>query len=284
MVVYIEYAIFQNAICDAALLYLTLAITKQNLVVWRIVLATAFGTAFAIFAPFLRLPNWAFHILKFAVGATMCLLAVQRIKTKKEWGRYALSLLFFFAVTFFFGGAILGIYGGFSLATTPEHGYIVQDASGLVVTFAFAVLCVLTILLVKTLYRKQSMHRFVYPCRLYFCEKSVVAQGFLDSGNLALHNQTPVCFLSPDCFFDLCGDGILQNAVGLVRDEMQIQTLTGKKKQSVYLGEIEVEIRKNKWTKFKAYFALSRNMIAREYKVLLNGAFTDGRAFEGVEQ
>ena len=74
-----------------------------------------------------------------------------------------------------------------------------------------------------------------------------------------------VCFLSPEIAFELFEEEILKQG-GQVRDEIEIQTLGGEKKLPLFQGEIEI---KEKNVKKTVYFALSKNMLCREYKVLL---------------
>ena len=122
--------------------------------------------------------------------------------------------------------------------------------------------------LAKRLYARRMIFSRVYACTLSVGEKSIKADGFYDSGNLAVKNDLPVCFVSPALIFDLVGDEILE-ARGQVCDEMQISTLAGEKIVPIYEGNIEVEMY-GQTVNAHAYFAPSAHMIGREYAVLLN--------------
>ena len=90
-------------------------------------------------------------------------------------------------------------------------------------------------------------------------QKSVL--GYLDSGNLASKGEVPVCFISPEVFYEL----FIEKRQGQVFDEMKIATVSGEKRVRLYKGEIQVEK-----VKKQVYFSLSPNMLSKEYKVLLN--------------
>ena len=100
MEIYIEYALAENFLLDAMLLWLAMKAAKQEISLWRIVLAAAIGAAFAVAFPLLKTGKTIAYILKFSVGALLCLVAVKG----KGIGRYALTALLFFGFSFALGG------------------------------------------------------------------------------------------------------------------------------------------------------------------------------------
>ena len=259
MVVYVEYAFLENFLFDGALLCLALVASKTPLRRWRIVFAAACGGFFALVYPFLLLPVWCGLTLKISVGFLLCLLAFGRVKTKNEWGRYALSSILFFSLTFAFGGALSALQTALNLSALPQ----------LVIVGGFCVLCVATSVLIVKMYQKRRLHAYIYPCKVRANGKTRVDHAYFDSGNLASKNGLPVCFVSADIFYELFGEEILFSR-GQVRDEMQITTMSGVKRTPLYKGEIEVRIGQGERVEKQVYFALGTNMIDREYKVLLN--------------
>lgn len=250
MTVYIEYAFLQNFFFDGVLFTLALYALKERLCLWRIALSAALGGVFALVFPLIKLPAFLKGVLKFAGGAFLCMPLMKRLKTPKEWGRYALICLFFFAFTFLFGGSLLGLYS--------------LPAPFWAVLIGFAVLSFFAIFLIRKLYERKTFAQNAYDCRIISKTTSVLAQGFMDSGNLAKKNGLPVCFLSPDLVYELWGEEILK-AEGQVFDELAISTLAGSKKITLYEGEIELC-----GTTKRAYFGSSPHMISRAYKILLN--------------
>ncbi len=258
MTVYIEYAFLENFLLDGALLWLSLRAVKAP-VVWRnVFFSAAIGALFAVAFPLLRLPIWLGDALKIAVGALLPLLAFGRVRTKKEWGRYALSATFFFVFTFFFGGALTG-----ALQNVPQP--IPQG----VVTVGFALLAAFTVFFIEKIYKKRAIYRKIVPCTVQIGEKKVKTQAFLDSGNMATKGGLPVCFLAAELLYELCGERLLfGEEEGQVCDEIAITTLAGEKKLSLYKGFLEVYLERE-GEKYEVYFARSANMIGREYKVII---------------
>ncbi len=252
MEIYIEYAFLENFLFDGAFLWLALYAAKVKIKWWRVTLSAVVGAAFALLFPFLHLPDLLKTILKIAVGFLLCLFLFERLKTRREWGRYALTALFFFIFSFGFGGVLLGVFGSDT------------RVSPFLVFFAFTLLCFASVWLMGKFYARKALHRRIYPCELYHGEKKISTQAFLDSGNLAMKNGLPVCFLSPELLYELFGEEIVKGE-GQVCDEMAITTLSGEKKARLYPGRIEVDGQKR-----DVYFSPSANMIGREYKVLLN--------------
>lgn len=261
MTVYIEYAFLENFLLDGILLTLSLKALKMP-VRWKwIGIAALFGGIFAVVYPLLSLSPILEFCLKVAVGLLLPLIAFGKIKTRKEWGRYALSATLFFLFTFLFGGALLGGMANFSLSTLPWW----------VVVIFFALFTPILVFFIEKIYKRRAVERQICVCTLYFGEKEIKTCGFLDSGNMATKNALPVCFLSADIFYELFGDYILQGR-GQVCDEMKITTMTGEENILLYKGYVAVDGEKRKC---EAYFARSNNMIGREYKVLLHSRLGD---------
>jgi sigma-E processing peptidase SpoIIGA len=264
--IYIEYALAENFLLDAMLLWLSLKAAKQKIIFWRIALASVLGAVFAVVFPLLDVGKAFAYILKFAVGILICLIAVNG----KGIGRYALTALLFFGFSFALGGALLAVYSAFSIEYGKnENGYLTESVPvGMVLGGSF-VFCVLAVALIKALYRRRALRRFVYPCKVTLGERSVKADGFLDSGNRAKVNGTPVCFLSPDLAFDLLDDKCMT-------EEMTIVTMSGETTIKIFLADsLEIYCGEKPNIIRKVYFAPSTNIRAREYKIILNAGVLD---------
>lgn len=261
MVVYVEYAFLQNFFFDGALLCLALMACKAPLKWGKIAFSAACGGIFAIVDPLLVLPLLLGLFLKIAVGFLLCLLAFGRIKNKKEWGRYALSVCLFFLLTFTCGGALSALQTALNLSALPKT----------LVIIGFFALCLAICFVVVRLYQKRRVYAYIYPCKVYANGKEKGLQGYLDSGNLASKNGLPVCFLIPDVFYDIFGEEMLF-CEGQVCDEMKITTMSGERFVRVKQGEIEMKIGE-KTVKKQVYFAMAANMIGREYQILLSARF-----------
>lgn len=267
MEIYIEYALLENFLYDGVLLWLAYRAARVETRGWKLCLSAGIGAVFAVIYPLFGLPLWAGGVCKIAVGALLCLLPFPQLRARGQMKRYALTCLLFFTFSFGFGGALLGVYGPLSLG---------EKIPSWLVFIGFALLSVCGIYLVKNLYARRRIHSACYPCRLYVGEEAVSVLGFYDSGNLATYKDVPVCFISPAIFYDLMGDKILKDG-GQVCDEMMISTLSGEKKVRLYSGKIEVKMGRESICA-KTYFAANKNMIGREYAVLIHARILEGQA------
>ena len=268
MEIYIEYAWLENFLYDGVLLWLAFTAAKVKTRLWKVMLSAAIGAAFALLFPFINLPSFIKMAVKLSVGCLLCLIPYGRLKNKWQWGKYALVSTLFFAFSFGFGGTLLAFYGPLSMSEAQE-----KEIESVWVFLGFFFLTGLALCLVKKLYKRKNIQCQLYVCRLSIGEKYIQTEGFFDSGNLARKNGKPVCFVSPVLLYDLYGASWLEEG-GQVCDEMTISTLTGERKVPLYAGEIAVETDGGKCVS-QVYFAPSKNMIKREYTVLLNARLLD---------
>ena len=262
MEIYIEYALAENFCLDAMLLWLALKAGRQKISPVRLIVAAGIGAAFAVAFPLLDLGKTFAYILKFSVGILLCLIAVKG----KGIGRYALTAVLFFGFSFALGGGLLAVYSAFSVDYRIGNGYVTERAPvGLVIAGCFF-FAVATISLAKRIYRRRTLFRFIYPCKITLGERTVKAEGFLDSGNRASERGIPVCFLSADLAYDLLGEKAMT-------EEMTIMTMGGESKIKIFLADrLEIYCADKPNIIDKVYFSPSGNIRAREYKIVLNAA------------
>ena len=272
MEIYIEYALLENFLYDFILLWLAFLSARVKIRKWKLTLSACVGAVFAVLFPLLRLPGVLGTVLKVTMGALLCLLAFERIFTRKQWEKYLLTTVLFFAFGFGFGGTLWVVYGPLSMG---------EKIPSSLVFFGVIVLTALGIWLVKRLYARRAVFSRVYACTLCIGEKRVDSEGFYDSGNLATKNGLPVCFVSPALIYGLLGEEILKSE-GQVFDEMQISTLAGRKSVPLCKGEIMVKTMV-KTVSAHVYFAPSVHMIGREYAVLLNGQLMERERKNAVD-
>ena len=272
MEIYIEYALIENFVYDFILLLLAFVAARIKVKMRSLFFSACIGAVFAVIFPLLRLPIFLGMAVKTTTGALLCLLAFPRISTRKAWGKYLLTTVLFFAFSFGFGGTLLAVYGPLSVG---------EKVPSYLVFFGFAGLSAVGVWLVKRLYARRAVFERVYTCTLSIGEKYIEADGFYDSGNLAVKNGLPVCFVSPALIYDLIGEEILKRR-GQVCDEMQISTLTGEKKVVLYEGDIGLKIN-GQTVCARVYFAPSAHIIGREYTVLLNARLTERERENAVD-
>ena len=272
MEIYIEYALVENFLYDFILLALSFLAARVQVKWRRLLLSAGVGALFAVLYPLLRLPTALGTAVKMATGALLCLLPFRRLYTKKEWGKYFLVTLLFFAFSFAFGGTLLVVYGPLSKG---------EKVPSYLIFIGFAILSAMGVWLTKRLYARRMIFSCVYSCTLSVGGKRIKTDGFYDSGNLAVKNGLPVCFVSPALIFDLMGEKILEMR-GQVCDEIQIFTLAGGKMVPLYEGEIELKMGEQ-MVNAHVYFASSAHMIGREYAVLLNARLMEREREDAID-
>lgn len=262
MVVYVEYALAENFLLDGLLLYLAFRAAKVKFKWKKLFFAAFLGALFALVFPLLSLPAPLLSCVKIAVGFLLCMLAFPRLKTKKEWGRYALSCAFFFAFSFAFAGAVFALYGKFSQQVPAAF------VLSLSVVFLFC-----TLHFVRKIYEKRAFQKWTYDCAILYNSRCADVLGFLDSGNFATKNGVPVCFVSPEIAYDIWESELTfakDEARGQVCDEITISTLGGEKTLRLFKGSLQIHTKNGVYTKKEVYFSPSANIISREYSVLLH--------------
>lgn len=265
MTVYIEYVFLENCLLDGVILLTSFCLCRVKTRWYRIFFSSAIGGAFAVIFPIFCLANSLKILLKISVGLCMCLLAYPRLKTKAEWRKFV-----FFCGTFFFATFL---YGGALTAFLSMLGISVLSVGWIATGFAFVTLALL--LFGKKLYQKRVFYGKIYPCKILYGGREKRVSGYMDSGNLAQKNGLPVCFLSVDIFYDLWGQEVAffkagnTKCEGQVCDEMEITTMGGVKRIPLYQGELQIKTGE-KIQKYTVYFSPSKNMIQREYALLLN--------------
>ncbi|MBQ8685009.1 MAG: sigma-E processing peptidase SpoIIGA [Clostridia bacterium] len=246
MVVYVEYVLVENFLLDGMLLYLSLRATRVRPRRKSLFFSALCGSVFALLFPLAALPDY----LKLPFGFLLVLLCFPWKKGQNGWGKLFSVLAWFFALSFLFGGVLTALHGVFSFALTPVFTLC-----------GFFVLSLISIGLIRKLYQKRAISKYLYDCVILAEDRRKSVLGYLDSGNLALKGDTPVCFLSPEVFYEL----FVEKREGQVFDEMKITTVSGEKRVRIFKGRIAVEKAEK-----EVYFSLSPNMLSREYKVLLN--------------
>lgn len=263
MVVYIEYALAENFLLDWLLLYLALFTAKTTVKYGRLTFSAIVGAVGALVVPLLPVAAvWAYPI-KFIGGAALCLLA----NGKKRFLRVCGA---FFAYSFAFAGAMFALIG----LQTQTNGFFISQTSATFVICLGVILVLVCIAVVKRLRKQRALYRHIYACKIRYQNREIRVDGFLDSGNFAKLKGRAVCFLAPDVAYDLFSDEFWDKDGGQVRDELQITTLGGVKTLPAFLGIIEIATDEKTVVK-QVYFAVSTNILSKEYKLLLHTRILD---------
>ena len=244
MIVYIEYAFLENVLIDGVLLSLAFYMAKVPIKWKKILFSATLGGVFALVFPLLALPNALALLLKISVAVLLCLVALP----KKVKVNILLVVLCFLTLTFCFGGALIAF-----------------EIRGLRVFLGFALLVVVGIILIKKLYQKRAVNDFIYDCVVACGQSKIKLLAFYDSGNFATFHGKIVHFISIEYAYLLWGDKWLDSV-----QNTTISTLSGNQCLRVFQADMWLQNKQKISTQKGAYFALAKNMLSREYAILLN--------------
>lgn len=261
MELYVEYVILENMLLDGALLYLAQTAAGQGVSIPRLLLASALGAVFAVLFPFLPALPWLSYALKFTVGALLCMIAV---KPQNGRGRYAPTMLLFYAFAFCFAGGLVAIFAVFDVKYfTTQGGGILSAVPVGGMMAALAVFVALGKWGIKRLYERKRACAHVYPCEIVSGEKRVKLNGFVDTGNTASYNGRAVCFVTPDILYRLFD-------LSAPKERMTVRTVSGEKSIGLFpVDEVRILDGKDVTILQGAYLSPAVHMMGKSYQLLL---------------
>lgn len=261
MEVYVEYAILENLLVDGALLYLAQTAAGQRIHALRLLLASALGAVFAVLFPLLSMASWLTYLCKFAVGGLLCVIAIKRQNGR---GRYALTMLLFYALSFCFGGGLIAVFSAFGVEYyTVTGGGILSKVPVGGLLGALAVFVAVGKWGVRKLYERKRACAHVYPCEIALGEKVVKVDGFLDTGNTASYLGKAVCFVTPDVLYRLYG-------VAAPKERMAVRTVSGGKQVGLFpVDEVRILDGNQPTILHGAYLSPAVHILGKNYQMLL---------------
>ena len=178
MEIYVEYAILENCLVDGALLYLAQAAARMKVSFARLLISSAVGGGFALLFPLLSLPPFLGWLLKLLCGALLCVIA---LKKQKGGGRYALTMLLFYAFSFCFGGGLLFVLQGTGAEyyTVAGGGVVTRVPVGILLA-SVAVFTAVCRWGIRKLYARKSIFGLV--CESSDVHKVLLAMGIKNTG------------------------------------------------------------------------------------------------------
>lgn len=259
MVVYIEYAILDNFTMDFFLLFLAAVTLKLPFRRFRIAIASAIGTAFALASANIA-GAWRYA----ANALCLFLMCVTAVGFGKQLFWYILLTL---AYTFVAGGAIVGIFNMLNVPYVSQNGLCYQMPVPLFVYFLgmslVAFLCYSLHMFVKQTSQTASHMKKV---RIVLGNKTFFVTGFCDSGNTARCDDIPVCFVTKN-FGNVRQYFAAQTLRGQSR-QVQVSTLVGSRILPAVKAQILID-----GTSSEIFLSLPAEKCKTRYELLLNACF-----------
>ncbi|MBQ9117886.1 MAG: sigma-E processing peptidase SpoIIGA [Clostridia bacterium] len=251
-VVYIEYALLENAFLDGILLFLALRYSGCERS-FRLYLAAGLGGVLALVYPLLVLPDFWGAVYKLATGGLLPIMAL-----KKEKGRKTLLCVsLFFAFSFLVAGGVFAfssfvfVKGEYWLEKLPLSSILALFLAG--VCFAAET--------AKRVKRRREQTEFFVECAWEEEGVEKRAKGFIDTGNRVRHFGSPVCFVTPELFVGLRTKKRGYTRIKTVAGEREIPLIKIKKLRITQGGQTHIIN--------GVYVSPSPVLCDREYEILL---------------
>lgn len=193
--VYVEYVLFDNFVIDVLLLAIARKSYRLDAKFRRLVYPALLGAIVALAMPIItQNQGWLFTV-RVLLGFLMVALS-GKFKNIKE---YFFCYYLFIFYTFLFGGGVCAALYFVGIKYDPLVG--VSDVN-FPLGFVLSVCCTLYFLLAKILkglYKRRDIERFVLDCAVSIGGETFEVKGFVDSGNRLVFKKTgsPVVLCSP---------------------------------------------------------------------------------------
>ena len=272
MQIYVEYAFLENFCVDATIIFLSFYLLKIPVCKRNVLLGGIVGGGFAVVYPFLSLTIPVLSaILKTFFPFILCKIGFGRNTIAKK--RYLVCVTALYVTSFLFAGGIYALCGVFSAPYAYVGGIVTVAPFGIILC-GIVLMIFVVVYFFKKVYRRHCQTERLFRCKITVGNRSVVSIGFLDSGNTAKKNGKPICFLSPDLFYDLFGD----YAFGDCEEELAVTSVVGDKKIKLWeIDELGIYLDERENIIKKLWVSPSYRLVGREYKLLFGAwAFEEG--------
>ena len=269
MEIYVEYAFLENLCVDATLIFISCYLLKIPVQKRNVFFGGLVGGAFALLYPILSvsLPFFAI-VLKIFFPFILCKIG---LGGKKK--QYAVYVAAFYVTSFLFAGGIYALCGIFSSPYAYLDGFVTPAPFGIIL--CGIILAIFAIVyFFKKIYRRRNQTERLFRCKILVSGREVETVGFADSGNVATKGGKPICFLSPDLFYDLFSERVFE----LWEEELAVTSVAGDKKIKLWkIDELKIYSGGGENIIKKLWVSPSYQLTGREYKLLFGAwAFEEG--------
>ena len=203
MIVYIEYAILDNLIIDAIILYLVAITLHTKFAKLNVILALLEGVSFAIVMPFVNVNTVMLTIIKLIYS----LLMVYSLNKYKKLQQFIFTYILFVTYTFVLGGAC---YALLNILNIPYNSTGIL-LNGYAMPISIVVLCISMYSVgmakfIRLYARRKHVYNATYDVVFTVGNNKYYMRGFLDSGNALYDKSNPIVVISFACFCTMFKD------------------------------------------------------------------------------
>jgi len=272
MVVYIEIVLLENLLIDGLLLWLVLQCIRVKTNWWGLVLASVFGSGFALASPSIQLDGVLAIGLKIGVAIIMCIMLC--LNFRKLWLKTLLFVLF----TFGFGGVLIALFSFMGVSTTTGlvFGYNTDIPLGAILA-GIIIFAIIIFRLIKKFYKHKKIVQFYYEIELTINHQQSILRGFLDTGNTLDNAQgKPIVVVGSkqlNQWFDANEQlALLMGKYGLIGlsnfQTLEVQSVAGKEK--IFVFDVEKCMFECKPKEVAVGVCLNEKFFRKGFDVILN--------------
>ncbi len=266
MTVYIEYVILDNLLIDYFLLKATFLISGANYSKRRVLACSFLGAFFALIFPLTESIFIVNVIVKVLAGVVIILSANSYASFRALYVNFAIFML----LTFLTGGAITGVGNLLNINFSSEFSVAIIFLPAYLVIKAVSSV-------IMGIYKNKNVMAYVFRTEIYYGEKVINVNGFLDTGNALFDGENPVIICQKKLFFSL----LKANLIKAKLKKIAVQTVNGSSKNLSFVvdkvliyTDDKVNINNN------VTVALATFNLGDGYDVILNPALIKGEHYE----
>ena len=262
MTIYIEYFLIQNILINYCLLRLIYLTTKNKTSFFKLLFSSTIGASFSVVSAVLLTNQNALNVLKIVCAFTMLSLAFKQ--TKKQ---FVFNFILLFLYTFAFSGAVTFISSNMYLTS---FGAIMTSQFSLeAITITIIAITYIFELVSKHLKYHLQANKLIFKTTLFFNNKKLKINAYLDTGNLLEHNGFPVMILDFNSYLNLTNNDL---ASFFSASGVSANTVSGANNLKLFkIDKIEIEQGKQKKQINNQFIAVSTNKFnTNKYQALLS--------------
>lgn len=186
MEVYVEYVILDNLIMDYILLKESAIFLKEKFSKPRLIIAAAIGALGAVVFPLLKIKVQYLFLLKIALGALICFIAINFNKISS----YIKFFNVFLLLTFLLGGAVIGAFYLLGIRL-EDYGSKLSGVLPVGLSVLFGYISVIVVKrIAKNAVNGLITDKYRYKCVIKRGLVAIKVDGYFDSGNLLIDDKT----------------------------------------------------------------------------------------------
>ena len=261
MTVYIEYVLVDNFFIDYMLLKLSNIIINEKTRKLRLIFSALIGAIFALFMPMIKLSVIPLAIIKILVTVLMIIVLNGYITFKK----FLTAIAVFMALTFFCGGVVSAIFYFLEINSQSEISIALM-------MLPFSVSYALFKNVYKLIKQKKLEKNFMVSFSLSAFGIIAKGKGFIDSGNGAYNDLSPVVFCSEKFIMQF-----LKSKSFKLNSGLKINTINGESQNKYFIcDEIVLYFEDNQNIYNTVTVCISKNLNDKSFDLLLHPALLGG--------